>query len=180
MKKYFISSDVICGIHYSVVWALEKEPLLIGILISQDTLQGDCFPDAVPSLNIPSLIKRKKNEIADFIKGRNFFPSTNNIFLENMTPFQLKVLKVLRDKVPPGKVITYGRLAEISGHKNASRAVGSVMKSNKFPLIFPCHRVVKSDRSLGNFGGGIKMKKYLLENEGVKFEGDKIGQHFFI
>jgi O-6-methylguanine DNA methyltransferase len=52
----------------------------------------------------------------------------------------------------------------------AARAVGTALARNPFPLIIPCHRVVRSDGMLGGFGGGLKMKKALLEMEGVAFD----------
>jgi len=76
-------------------------------------------------------------------------------------------------KIPKGNVETYKSLAKkVDSH--AYRAVGTVMAKNPFPLIIPCHRVVKSDYSVGNYGGGSEMKKELLIREGVKLEGNKI------
>lgn len=54
------------------------------------------------------------------------------------------------------------------------RAVGNALNKNPLPLIIPCHRVIKSDMTIGGFRGGVKMKKELLKREGVKFEGNKI------
>jgi methylated-DNA-[protein]-cysteine S-methyltransferase len=48
------------------------------------------------------------------------------------------------------------------------------MANNPFPLIIPCHRVVKSDLTIGQYGGGPKMKREILKNEGVNLKGDKI------
>ena len=78
--------------------------------------------------------------------------------------FQGKVLSALL-KVPYGKTISYAELARLSGHPGACRAVGNVMAKNPLPLFIPCHRVIKSDGSLGNFGGGIGLKRRLLELE---------------
>ncbi len=73
-------------------------------------------------------------------------------------------------KIPKGEVRTYKEVAE-SLNSKAWRAVGSAMARNPFPLIIPCHRVVKSNLTLGNYGGGVEMKKKLLKNEGVKIKG---------
>ncbi|MEN6593252.1 MAG: MGMT family protein [Methanobacterium sp.] len=75
--------------------------------------------------------------------------------------------------IPYGEVETYKSLAEklIS---RAYRAVGTVMAKNPFPLVVPCHRVVKSDLTIGQYGGGRKMKGELLKKEGVHLKGDKI------
>jgi methylated-DNA-[protein]-cysteine S-methyltransferase len=83
--------------------------------------------------------------------------------------FDLKVLQLVF-KIPRGEVKTYKEIAE-SMESRAWRAVGSAMAKNPFPLVIPCHRVVRSDLNLGNYGGGVEMKKELLEKEGVKMEG---------
>lgn len=76
-------------------------------------------------------------------------------------------------KIPFGEVETYKSLAEkVSSH--AYRAVGTVMATNPFPFIIPCHRVVKSDLTIGQYGGGSQMKREILKKEGVELRGDKI------
>ena len=67
--------------------------------------------------------------------------------------------------VPPGKIITYGKLADSIGLKNGQRLVGQIMSKNPFPVIIPCHRVVKSDNSIGEFGLGKDNKRFLLDLE---------------
>lgn len=81
------------------------------------------------------------------------------------TEFQKKVWRKIRS-IPPGKVMTYGEVAKMVGNPGAARAVGSAMKSNKVPLLIPCHRVVGSS-GLGGYSahGGIKTKRKLLEAE---------------
>ena len=69
--------------------------------------------------------------------------------------------------IPFGQTRTYAELASAAGSPRAARAVGQVMAHNRRPLIVPCHRVVASNGSLGGFGGGLAMKRWLLELEGV-------------
>ena len=57
-------------------------------------------------------------------------------------------------KIPYGTVMTYGEFAQFSGKSGAARAAGSSCASNPIPIIYPCHRVVRANRSLGNYGGG--------------------------
>jgi O-6-methylguanine DNA methyltransferase len=85
-----------------------------------------------------------------------------------MTLFQAKVLSVV-SKIPSGKVLTYAQVAAKAGNPKASRAVGSIMAKNQDKNI-PCHRVVKSDGSIGMYNGlrGIS-KEAILKAEGVKF-----------
>lgn len=91
--------------------------------------------------------------------------------------FAEKVYEELR-KVPSGKVTTYKHLAEKLGTK-AYRAVGSALKNNPYAPAVPCHRVVKSDGSIGGFMGKTKgeevaMKVVLLRDEGVEVVGMKV------
>ena len=89
--------------------------------------------------------------------------------LSKLTDFSAKVLKQAC-KIPRGKVATYSGLAEKIGVKGAARAVGTVLANNPFPLIMPCHRVVRADGSLGGFGGGLAMKRELLTKEGISLD----------
>ncbi len=90
--------------------------------------------------------------------------------MESLAPFRRRVLAET-GRIPRGKVRTYGSLAAAAGHAGAARAIGTVMASNPFPLAIPCHRVVRSDGSLGGFGGGPDLKRTLLEREGIRFDG---------
>lgn len=87
--------------------------------------------------------------------------------LSEFSEFQRCVLLACRHELPHGATVTYGELARLSGHPGAARAVGSVMAKNRLPLIVPCHRVVRSDHSLGGFSapGGIDTKRRLLDLE---------------
>ena len=84
------------------------------------------------------------------------------------TTFQQKVWCEI-DKIPRGKVITYGQIAKNIGHPKAARAVANACGANPNPIVVPCHRVIRSDGELGGYSGpgGIKKKKELLENEGI-------------
>jgi methylated-DNA-[protein]-cysteine S-methyltransferase len=79
--------------------------------------------------------------------------------------FRLDALKRLCD-VPPGAVVTYQALAARTGSPSAQRAVGSAMATNPIPVYVPCHRVVRSDGSVGWYGGGPANKVKLLRAEG--------------
>jgi O-6-methylguanine DNA methyltransferase len=67
--------------------------------------------------------------------------------------------------IPFGSTISYGELARRSGFRRAARFVGTTMAKNMVPIIIPCHRVIRSDGSMGNYGGGIHIKKFLLDLE---------------
>jgi methylated-DNA-[protein]-cysteine S-methyltransferase len=80
------------------------------------------------------------------------------------TSFQLSVWRELR-KVAYGKTVSYGELARRVGNPKASRAVGAANGANPIPIIIPCHRVIGADGSLTGFGGGLEVKRFLLELE---------------
>jgi len=88
--------------------------------------------------------------------------------LENsyLTTFQKKVLELTK-KIPKGKVATYGLLAKMLGDVYLSRAVGNALNKNPFPIVVPCHRVVRSDGFVGGFAKGTEAKVKLLKEEKV-------------
>jgi methylated-DNA-[protein]-cysteine S-methyltransferase len=81
--------------------------------------------------------------------------------------FHRTVLDTLHKLVGPGKTISYGELAAAVGHPGAARAVGSAMANNPVPVVVPCHRVLAANGTLGGYGGGLEMKRGLLEIEGI-------------
>ena len=85
-------------------------------------------------------------------------------------------IKVYRKllQVPIGKVTTYGELANAVGLKNGQRAIGMIMKKNPFPVIVPCHRVVKSNGKIGGYTYGERVKSRMLANEGINIKDRKI------
>ena len=80
------------------------------------------------------------------------------------TPFQLKVWSALRT-IPYGETWSYGELARRIRKPKAARAVGAANGQNPIPIIVPCHRVIGANGSLTGFGGGLKIKRILLELE---------------
>ena len=86
------------------------------------------------------------------------------------TQFQVKVWKYL-SKIPRGKLKTYSQVAQAIGKPLAVRAVANAVGKNPFPQRIPCHRVIRSDGSLGGYSGkgGLKTKKLLLKKEGKTF-----------
>jgi len=77
-------------------------------------------------------------------------------------------------KVPKGKVTTYGELAKAVGLENGQRVIGQIMNKNPFPVIIPCHRVVKSDGKIGGYYYGEQVKTKMLSDEGVLVKNGKI------
>ena len=90
---------------------------------------------------------------------------SNNKGKQFTTPFAAKVYAVVA-KIPKGKVLTYGQVAKAAGKPGAARAVGMFMAHNYNPKI-PCHRVVRSDGTIGNYNRGGKIRKAELLREEV-------------
>lgn len=84
-----------------------------------------------------------------------------------------KIYKKLLE-VPKGKITTYGELAKAVGLKNGQRAVGKIMNKNPYPVIIPCHRVIKSDGKIGGYAYGEEIKSNMLTKEGIKIQNGKI------
>ena len=84
------------------------------------------------------------------------------------TKFQLKIWKYLR-KIPKGKVKTYLEVAKAIGRPKSFRAVANAVGRNPYPIKIPCHRVIRSDGTLGGYSGkgGIVKKRRLLRLEKV-------------
>jgi methylated-DNA-[protein]-cysteine S-methyltransferase len=91
--------------------------------------------------------------------------------LSHLTDFQREVVTLCRH-IGYGKTLSYAELAARAGSPRAARAVGNVMRTNRFPLLVPCHRVVGSAGALGGYSApdGLRMKERLLrmEAEGVE------------
>ncbi len=92
--------------------------------------------------------------------------------------FKNNVKKVVKN-IPPGKVLTYKKVAKKAGRKKAYQAVGNILADNTNSNI-PCHRVIKSDKTLGQYNQGVLKKAHLLYTEGYDFPNKKIlKQDFF-
>ncbi|MDP1993105.1 MAG: methylated-DNA--[protein]-cysteine S-methyltransferase [Syntrophales bacterium] len=127
----------------------------------------ETFPAAVPSSGKKDKIN---TQIEAYLAGDAVNFSIDELDFEGCGEFERRVLLAVH-QIPCGRVMTYGGLSAAVGVPGGARAVGNVMAGNFFPLVVPCHRVIRSDGSLGGFGGGLPMKKALLEREGVAFDG---------
>ena len=112
----------------------------------------------------PPLLMEAARQIGEYLQGeRRVFDVP--IRLEG-TDFQLRVWNALRT-IPYGQTRTYAEVAAQIGRPKAVRAVGGANHRNPLPLLVPCHRVVGADGSLVGFGGGLEVKRRLLELEGA-------------
>lgn len=84
--------------------------------------------------------------------------------LRGITMFQGRVLRALT-RIPYGSLSSYAAVADRCGFHGAARATGGAVGSNPVPIVVPCHRVIASDGTLGGYGGGLDVKRYLLSIE---------------
>ena len=115
-------------------------------------------------------------ELDNYFNEKDCEFSLEYLNLDKFTPFQRKVLEA-EFKTKKGTVNTYKELAKDAGNPKAYRAVGNALSKNPYPIIIPCHRTVKSDRTIGGFGGfgeGLESKKTLLELDGLMIQGKKV------
>ncbi len=134
-----------------------------GVVIKDSKVVQILF-DAQSSNNdvISNVFLETKRQIDEYFQGlrKNFeLPYTLSGSL-----FELSVLKEIIN-VPYGETISYARLANSSGYPKAVRAVATVCRKNKLPILIPCHRVIKSDGTPGKYSGGDLLKIALLELE---------------
>jgi len=87
--------------------------------------------------------------------------------LRGATPFQQSVWEACLT-IPPGETRTYADLARSIHRPNAVRAVGTALGANPIPVLIPCHRVLRSDGSLGGYAFGLPIKERLLDREAVR------------
>ena len=92
--------------------------------------------------------------------------------IHQTSTFNQKVWQATQ-KIPRGKVTTYAAVARVLGKPKAARAVGNALNKNRFRAV-PCHRVVRSDGTVGGFARGTKEKMWLLKKEGITIKANKI------
>ncbi len=118
-------------------------------------------------------------QIEEFMMGNPADFSMEYLDMSSCSTFQQKVLLENR-KIPRGRVSSYGKLAGSILVPGGARAVGSAIAGNPFPIIIPCHRIIRSSGELGGFGGRLNMKRAFLEMEGIVFDSrGKVHQEYF-
>lgn len=117
-----------------------------------------------------TLIISLGEKIQQFLKGVNVNFDISLLDFNRCHEIQKRVL--LADYgIPRGWVSTYKRIADKISIPKGARVVGNALARNSFPIIIPCHRAIKTNGDLGGYQGGIKMKRRLLELEGIEFSG---------
>ncbi len=117
-------------------------------------------------LNQDPFLKKVAREISEYLEGERY--SFDIPYLLTGTEFQRSVWQELL-KIPYGETRTYGEIAKKLGSLGRARAVGGACNKNPLAIIVPCHRVIGSDGDLVGFGGGLSLKRKLLDLEGGRF-----------
>ncbi len=91
-------------------------------------------------------------------------PVPDCLDLGGLSELQTRVLEAVV-AIPYGQTRSYGEIAAAAGRPGAARFVGACMARNRFPVFVPCHRVVRADGGLGGFGGGLDLKRRMLDLE---------------
>jgi len=125
--------------------------------------------------NIPFQVTEKSNQLlTELLKalkaifdGKNVSHSSFKVNMDHLPSYTRRVLNCT-SLIPVGYLTTYGAIAKVAG--GSPRSVGRAEASNPFPLLIPCHRVVRADFSLGGYGLGEKVKLELLRREDRGYE----------
>ena len=160
----------------TIRWTIVDSP--IGPLLIAATSKGICrltFDDSVDSLRrlFPNAaLVEDDGSMAELIEGviaAIEHPATAPHLPIDVagTAFQEAVWRELR-KIPPGETRSYAEIAAAIGQPKAVRAVGTANGDNHVAVLIPCHRVIRSDGSLGGYAGGLDRKRKLLETEGAR------------
>jgi len=151
-----------------------RKPLLspsrLGLAASQAGLtcvslrrSGMHAPMARETGRVGKILEGVRRELEEYLAGeRTFF--TVPVDLSQVPPFERSALQMAA-QIPYGEVRSYKWIAERLGKPDAARAVGNAMAGNPVPIIVPCHRVVRTDGSLGGYSFGLLRKESLLELE---------------
>ncbi len=127
-----------------------------------------------PSANIkkdPSPLSELAHQLDEyFSQSRQTFDIP---ILMHGTPFQTRVWEALRT-ISYGETVSYEEVAIRMGRSNGFRAVGAAIGANPIGIVVPCHRVVGKSGHLTGFGGGLELKRELLQNEGVALEENRM------
>jgi len=156
-----------------IFWSImDRSPKIVRVLLSRPGLPADgLVAKLFPNIRTSSCaeIDAVAAAIQVFLAGKDVVFSLEVADLSACSPFQLSVLRV-EHEIPRGRVTTYQQIGDCLRIRNGARAVGNALANNPVPLIVPCHRIIRSDGHLGDYQGGVAMKRALLEREGVSFD----------
>lgn len=158
-----------------LVVALDDQGRLFANSLPSDDLQGSVGRIAqslrrrgIGNFEVASANLKAKSVACAILQGDDF-----EIALDGLSPLAASVLMRVR-KIPKGTVASYRDIASELGNPGLARFVGNLMSRNPFPFAVPCHRVIRSDMSLGGFSYGEDEKRRLLSAEGVEIANGRV------
>jgi methylated-DNA-[protein]-cysteine S-methyltransferase len=136
------------------------------LVASEAGLRSVSFPGRTPPSDAVEgdspVLEETARQLAEYFAGSR---TSFDLPLDLVgTPFQLDAWLGLAE-IPYGETVSYGEQAARLGRPEAVRAVGAANGSNPLPIVLPCHRVIGADGSLTGFGGGLEVKRALLDHE---------------
>jgi methylated-DNA-[protein]-cysteine S-methyltransferase len=143
------------------------------------TFENDAHPKSYQNMSVIDdashpVVARTVAQLHEYIKGTR---RTFDVPLDLVgTEFQVQAWNALA-KVPYGTTASYTQQAASIGRPKATRAIGAANGRNPVVVVLPCHRIVGADGSLTGFGGGLHVKKWLLDHEANVAQGPKAGKH---
>ena len=178
----FIRFNSLIG-EIGIVWDGNTK-LLKQVILPERTTQKTnpaqiAFQGVIEETSLSSDIFQIMSDIKDVILGNEVTFDVKNFDFSDMTDFQRSVL-IKQSEIPYGKVITYKRLAQLIDKPKSARPVANVLANNRFPLVIPCHRTVRSDWTVGGYAGSNDgyFKKFILEHEGIEIVDDVISKKY--
>ncbi|MDY6794283.1 MAG: MGMT family protein [Actinomycetota bacterium] len=144
------------------VIVMDGVPVGISLTGDQRHMKAASGPPSGEVIDILEALRRyfAGHDIPDDLAGRL-------ISRLDISPFSREVYYEVAS-ILMGKTLSYGEVAERAGKPGAARAVGGIMRANPYPIVIPCHRVIKSDGQPGGYGGREDIKIWLLTFEGAR------------
>jgi methylated-DNA-[protein]-cysteine S-methyltransferase len=152
-------------------WVYVRGGRLIGVDLPGEAA-GPCTvpgagPEAAPGAADAEALAYWTAQLEAYFAGERTTWMPDEVPLDHLAPgtFEQAVYRALMS-IPPGETVSYGELAEMAGYPRAARAVGNAMACNPIPVVVPCHRVIRSDGTVGRYGNDPTWKERLLVHEG--------------
>lgn len=155
----------------TVLWRPDpRAPRVVRILLPAFSRAAPAPLRSAPGSSC-GMIEGLARRIESSLMGERVDFSLDPLELGSCPPFQIAVLRAVH-RIPRGAVSSYGLVASGLGSPGGSRAVGNALAANPFPIVVPCHRVIRSDKRPGGFQGRREsvLKRALLEGEGIAFD----------
>lgn len=131
-----------------------------------DTCAGEWWGRELPAAEGAAAhhLEEAARQLGEYVAGERREFTVPVDFSGVATPFRRRATQALA-QIPYGQTITYTQLAALAGNPRAVRAAASACARNPLPILYPCHRVIRSDGSLGQYRGGTETKRGLLAME---------------